>query len=268
MEKAASVFCYSNDNRLTPEDLFGATFVIRMLSGGFCSAVLSKEGNVLSVNQYAFLPNLSVEEKINAMEEALLPFHLQCGKAVFQLYTNINTQIPETFYEEELNPTIADLLVSKSKDYLPVAEKIANEPFYNLSLWDAVLLKKIKKKFPHYELKTSIGSLLAKTAQRQPQEEAFVFVDDNNFTILARNAKGLLGCNCFAFEAEADFLYYCLYFLRGCYPNAENIPVHLCGNIASDSSLHVSLKKYLAKVELIENDVDAISNYHYYYDII
>jgi len=139
---------------------------------------------------------------------------------------------------------------------------------YNLSLWNAVLLEKIKKKFPHYELKTTICALLAKIALRKPQKEAFVFVEDNNFTILARNAKGLLGCNCFAFESEADFLYYCLYFLRGWYQNAEMVPLRLCGNITAQSPLFASLKKYIAKVELMGSEVDAIANPHYYYDII
>jgi len=268
MEKATSVFCYSNNDRLFTEDLSVATFIVRMLSGEFCLAVLSKEGSVLALNQYTFLPNLSFEEKIDTMGDAREQFHLQCGKAVFQLYTHINTQIPEEFYVEKLNGDIANLLVNKSKDYVLVEEKIANEPLYNLSLWNAVLLKKIKKKFPDYELKTTISSLLGKIALRKPQEEAVVFVEDNNFTILTRNAKGLLGCNCFAFEAEADFLYYCLYFLRGWYQNPETVSVALCGNIAAESSLLASLRKYIAKVELIDNKIDAFENAHYYYDII
>ena len=214
------------------------------------------------------MPNLSVEEKITAIENACESFHLECEKAVFQLYTDINTQIPEEFYVENLNNTIADLLVTHSKKYVPVGEKIANEPLYNLSLWDAVLLKKVKEKFPHYELKTTIGSLLAKVARRKLQEEAVVFVEDNNFTIIARNAKGLLGCNCFAFESEADFLYYCLYFLRKLYPNADTVPLTLCGNIAEESPLIASLRKYLVKVEMIGSENDSILNEHYYYDII
>jgi len=268
MEKAISVFGYSNDNRLDTEDLSLARFVIRMLSGGFCLAVLSKEGSILSLNQYVFSPNLSLAGKMDAIEEARQAFHLQCSRAIFQLYTSINTQIPESFYEEKLNPAIADLLVSKSKDYVPIEEKIANEPLYNLSLWNAVLLKKVKKRFPNCELRTTAGVLLAKAACRNPREEAIVFVEDSNFTILARNAKGLLGCNCFSFDTEADFLYYCLYFLRGLYQNAEDVSLRLCGNITAESPLFTSLKKYIAKVELTENETDTIVNSHYYYDIV
>ena len=268
MEKAISVFCYSNDNEAFAEDLSGATFVIRMLSGEFCLAVLAKDGSVRSLNQYTFSPNLSIEEKITAMEDARKPFHLACGKAVFQLYTGINTQIPEEFYVENLNNTIADLLTTHPKEYVPVGEKIAGEPLYNLSLWNAVLLKKIKEKFPHYELKTTICSLLTKILRRKPQEETFVFVEDNNFTIIAKNTKGLLACNSFAFETEADFLYYCLYFMRKMYKNIETIPVTLCGNITAQSSLFVSIKKYVAKVELAVSEDNPIANEHYYYDII
>ena len=270
MKKATLVFCYPNDKTFSIEDWGEATFVIRMLSSGFCLAILSEKGNILSLNRYSFLPNLSIEEKIEAIENARELYHLRCGKTIFQLYTNINTQIPEDFYVENLNNTIADLLVPKSKDYVPLAEKIAKEPLYNISLWNAVLLKKIKEKFPNYELRTTMGSLLAKIEQRKPQEECFVFVEDNNFTIIAKNENGLLACNCFDFENEADFLYYCLLFLRKLYPNIEAVPLALGGNIATQFPLFQSLKKYMAKVELIEKNneaIDPIVNYHYYCDI-
>ena len=244
MEKVISVFCYAVDNERSDEILSSATFVIRMLQGGFCLAVLSKDGVVLSLKQYSFLPNLSVAEKIDAIEKTCEPFHAKCGKAVFQLYTNYNTQIPEEFYVENQNDAIADLLTGHSKECVPVAEKIADEPMYNLSLWNAVLFKKVKEKFPNYELKTTIGSLLVKILVRKPKEESIVFVEDNNFTILARNAKGLLACNSFAFETEADFLYYCLSFLRKLYPNAEAVPLTFCGNITEQSPLFTSIKKY------------------------
>lgn len=267
MKKAVSVFGYASD-KLSAEDLLSAGLVIRMLSGGFCLAVLSKDEQVLSLHQYSFLPNLSIDDKISAIEDACEDFHLQCGKSVFQLYTNINTQIPDEFYVEKLNSAVADLLVNHAKDYVPVAEKIADEPLYNLSLWKADLFKKIKSSFPNYELKTVIGSLLAKPARRKPQDEAIVFVEDMNFTIIARNEKGLLGCNCFAFDTEADFLYYCLYFLRKFYQNPENVPLALGGNITAQSPLFTAVKKYVAQVELLKNPAVDVADYHYYCDII
>ena len=265
---ATSVFCYPSGGKIPVGDLSTAVFTVRMLSGGFCLAVLSKEGKVLYLNQFAFPPNLSVEEKINMIENARPPFHSECGKAVFQLYTNINTQIPESFYAENVNDAVAELLITNSKKYVPVAEKIAEVALYNLSLWEAVLLKKVREHFPDYELKTVLGALLAKTADRKPQEETFVFVEDMNFTMLARNAKGLLACNSFAFETEADFLYYFLYFLRKMYLNAENVPIWFCGNITRQSSLFKAVKKYVSNVELLENGTDTIENQHYYSDII
>jgi hypothetical protein len=267
METASLVFAYSNDNRLNTEDLSAANCVIRMLSGGFCLAVVSKDGSVLSLNQYVFPQTLSAEEKIDAIADARQDFHSHCGKTFFQLYTAVNTQIPEVYYVENLNNAIADLLVNRPKDYVPVEKKIAGEPLYNLSLWEAVLLKKVKEKFPHCELKTTIGALLEKMAMRKPQTEALVFVEDMNFTILARNEKILLGCNSFAFETEADFLYYCLYFMRKIYANAETVPLVLCGNIMAESPLFTALKKYVANVELLKNNAVNVANYHYYCDI-
>lgn len=268
MEKAVLVFCYPDENERSAVDFAAATLIVRMLSGGFCLAVAAKDGTVLDLHHYTFLPNLSFEQKIDIAADTVKNAHLQCAKTVFQLYTNINTQIPEEYYEEKLNSAIADLLVENSKNYVPIAEKIDNASLYNLSLWEAGLLKKVKQNFPQCELKTTMGSLLAKTANRKPQAEAFVFVEDNNFSILARSEKGLLGCNCFAFETEADFLYFCLYFLQGLYQNAETLTVKLCGNIAEQSPLYLALKKYFAKVELIENEDIPIENYHYYYDIV
>jgi hypothetical protein len=270
MEKAYSVFCYSND-AISAEDLSQAIFVIRMLSDGFCLAVLSKDENLLSLHQYVFSPSLSAEEKIDAIGTVCEQTHLRCGKAIFQLYTNINTQIPEEFYVENLNNAIADLLITNSKDYVPVGEKIAGENLYNLSLCPAILLKKIKEKFPKHELRTTLVALLAKIAGRKPQEESFIFVENNNFTVIARNTKGLLACNCFAFETEDDFLYYCLFFLRKMFPNAENVPLFLGGNITEESLLFASLKKYIAKIEWIKKSGESsapIANYHYYCDFI
>jgi hypothetical protein len=267
MEKATSVFCYPNGNQFPAGDLSSATFLVRMLSNGFCLAVLSNEGKVLYLNQYAFPPNLSIGGKIETIENARPPFHSECGKAVFQLYTSINTQIPEAFYTENANDAIADLLINNSKKYVPVGEKIAEVSLYNLSLWDAVLFKKVKECFPNYELKTVLGALLVRTATRTLQEEAIVFVEDMNFTVVARNAKGLLACNSFDFETEADFLYYCLYFLRQLFLNAEIVPIRFCGNITTLSSLFTAVKKYATEAELLENGTQTIENQHYYSDI-
>jgi hypothetical protein len=271
MEKAYSVFCYSDDNQLVVADLSKAVFVVRMLSSGFCLAVLAEHEQVLALNHYTFSHGLSVEDKIDTIENVREEIHLKCGKAVFQLYTNVNTQIPEEFYEENLNKAIAELLVSKSKDYVPMGEKIADEPLYNLSLWNAALLKKVKEKFPDYELQTTMGKLLTNVLCKNSGEESFVFVEDNNFTIIAKNGNGLLAANCFAFENEADFLYYALHFLRKIYPNAETVPLTVGGNITAQSSLFTALRKYSARVKLIENTSESmrsIANYHYYCDIV
>ncbi|MCL2131054.1 MAG: DUF3822 family protein [Lentimicrobiaceae bacterium] len=269
MEQAISVFCYANTDRQSSEHWESAVCVVRLFSSGFCLAVCAEDRAVLSLERYAFVPNLSVEEKIAAIEKACGQQHRACSRAVFQLYTTCNTQIPEAFYVENLNKSIADLLTSRSKEYVPVAEKINGGDMYNLSLWNADLYKKVKETFPNYELKTTIGALLEKVSVREPQAESLVFVEDNNFTILARNAKGLLACNSFAFETEADFLYYCLCFLRKFYPNAELVPLVFCGNITEQSSLFTAVKKYVAKVELMEKSgFDLFVNYHYYCDII
>ena len=270
MNKSISIFSHSSTESISEDLLPSAIFIVRMLSNSFCLCVLAGDKTVLRLEQYAFSGGLSLSEKFDEMENACKKTGVVCGKNVFQYYTNINTQVPEDYYVEHLNITIADLLASNSKEYVPVAEKIDEWKLYNLSLWNKDLREKVSEKFPNFQLRTVLSALLEKIAARPPKTEAFVFVEDSNFTVIATNEKGLLAANSFAFESEADFLYYSLAFLRKFYQNTNSFSVFLCGNIAKESPLILSLKKYLPRVEFMKNEPEnsSITNNHYYYDIV
>jgi hypothetical protein len=270
MDKAVSVFSYSNSADVSQWQTKDLSLIVRMLSNGFCVCVLSGDKTVLYLEQYAFSGGLPLEEKFGEMENACKKMGIACGKSVFQYYTNSNTQIPEEYYVENLNNAIADLLAADAKEYVPVAEKIDGWKLYNLSLWNKELREKVNEKFPNFQLKTVLGALLEKTAARQPKEEAFVFVEDNHFTIIAANEKGLLAANSFAFENESDFLYYSLAFLRKFYQNTNAISVFLCGNIVKESPLFLSMNKYISDLKLMkcESENGSIENSHYYGDIV
>jgi len=270
MNKSTSIFSHSNPADLSQQSRDSLSLVVRMLSNGFCLCVLADDKTVLRLEQYAFSDGLSLAEKFDEMENACKKTGVVCGKNAFQYYTNINTQVPEDYYVEHLNITIADLLASNSKEYVPVAEKIDEWKLYNLSLWNKDLREKVNEKFPNFQLKTVLSALLEKIAARPPKEEAFVFVEDKHFAIIAKNAKGLLGSNGFAFESEADFLYYSLAFLRKFYQNTNSLSVFLCGNITKESPLFASMNKYLPRLELMKSEAgnSLIENSHYYFDII
>jgi len=269
MSKAIPVFSYSFAG-LNQRQTENSSLVVRMLSDDFCVFVLSEDKTVLSLERYAFTVGQTLTEKFDDMETVCKKAGAACKKNVFQLYTHVNTQIPKEFYVEQLNISIADLLVPDSKEYVPAAEKIAKWKLYNLSLWNKDLREKIYEKFPDYQLKTVLGALLEKIADRPPKEEAFIFVENNNFTIIAANEKGLLAANCFAFETESDFLYYSLAFLHKFHQNIHLLPVFLCGNIAQESPLYLSMNKYLPHVELMKGEAvnNSIENNHYYGDIV
>jgi hypothetical protein len=97
-----------------------------------------------------------------------------------------------------------------------------------------------------------LGFLLQQLAELPPEERIFVFVEKNNFTVIATNKDRLLGVNTFSFSTEADFLYYCLAFARKMFYDPGIIPFILGGNIAEGSPLHRGVKKYFSSANIVD----------------
>jgi len=242
---------------------------IRMSSEGFCVAVVSSQNKLDELVHYEFAPNLSLKEKVQAIVEIEKNQKYICKERIFRFYTNLNTQIPEEFYTAKDEQSIIYLLTDKPEQYICTAEKIEAWKLYTVSLREKEFMKEIQMAFPDFELSSTMASLMNFTAQQQ-QEIALIFVENNNFTVIAANEKGLLGANTFSFSTEADFLYYCLAFLRKMFVHSNSLSILLSGNIVEGSSLYNAIGKYFTSVRLVspENTEDfPIENYARYCDL-
>ena len=266
-KNAELVFSYTREN--TDENALVNTKSIRMSSDGFCISVISSQNQLDEFVQYVFAPNLSVKEKIKSVATVEKKQKYNCEDAVFKLYTRRNTQIPEEFYDKEDECKIISLLVDQAEQYVPLAEKIESWQLYTISLWETEIFLEIQKEFPKFQLSTTMASLMG-FVSKQEKETALVFVENNNFTVIAANKKGLLGANTFSFASETDFLYYCIAFLRKMFPKVDSLPLTLCGNIMEGSPLYNAIGKYFASVTFVipENKDDfRIENYSQYCDL-
>lgn len=259
------VFSYINDN--TDVNVFD-TKLIRMSSEGFCMAITSLPNRLEKLFHYSFVSGLSWKEKLKIIAD-FDKKESKCNRNIFKTYTEYNTQIPEEFYSHDNEPKIAALLTDKPKDYVPISEKIEPWRLYTISLWNKEIVNDIKREFPNFQLSTTMVSLM-NTVSKQEQEAAFIFIENNNFTIVVGNKENLLGANTFSFTSETDFLYYCLAFLRKISPKTSEISLVLCGNIVEQSPLFTALKKYFSSIKLItpmKSNNFPIDNYSYYCDL-
>ena len=264
---AELVFSYTCDN--TDVNALGNTKSIRMSSDGFCISVVSSQNQLDEFVQYVFAPNLSVEKKIKSIVAVEKKQKFNYEHAVFKLYTYLNTQIPEGFYDKGDESKIISLLTDQAEQYVSLAEKIESWQLYTVSLWKTEFFQKIQKEFPDFQLSTTMAALM-NFVSKQEKETALIFVENNNFTVIAANKNGLLGANTFSFTSETDFIYYCMAFLRKMFPKVDSLPLTLCGNIMEGSPLYNAIGKYFASVTFVipENKDDfRIEDYSQYCDL-
>ena len=241
--------------------------IIRLSSKGFCIAVIPLDNKPKQLFQYAFTSNnLALEDKLDVIANVNREI-VQCENNLFSIYTQFNVQIPDEFYNQEDDKAILPLLVENPQKYIPFAEHIDAWKLYNVSALENELSAGLTKKFPNYKLSTVLSSLLKIVAEEKEDKNVLIFVEDNNFTIIAVNGRKLLGVNTFVFSNEADFLYYTHSFLRKMYINPENVSLKLCGNIAPQSPLHSILNKYYSSVGMLACAEDTSGNYSYFCDL-
>jgi len=264
---AELVFSYTREN--ADVNALGNTKSIRMSSDGFCISIVSSQNQLNEFVHYVFTPNLSIKEKIKSIATIEKKQKTNCEHTVFKFYTHLNTQIPEEFYDKEDEHKIIPLLTEKAEQYVSLAEKIESWKLYTVSLWKAEFMKEIQKTFPTFQLSTTMTSLMD-FASTQEKETAIIFVENNDFTIIAANKERLLGANTFSFTTEADFLYYCMAFLRKMFPKMDTLSLTLCGNIMEKSPLFNAIRKYFTSVTFVmpdnKNDFP-IENYSQYCDL-
>jgi hypothetical protein len=242
--------------------------VIRMTSDGFCLSILSESKGLEAVFQYSFAPHLSFASKIAAIAAVDKERDISCDKNVFRLYTKYNVQIPEEFHDGSNNEAILSVTVSNDEQYIPFEEKVDGWKLYNISAWEKELYAEVKTRFPNCQFSTVVTSLLNIIAKQKKEKKALIFVENNNFTIIAVDNRQLTGINTFPFYTEKDFLYYCYAFLRKIFVEPEHISLKLCGNIAKQSSLYSAISKYCQDVDMLSGKGNTVGdNYSYYCDL-
>jgi hypothetical protein len=252
MRKKNTSLTFSHVNDETNLSASPEKKVIRMLSEGFCIGILSPSYGIERLFQYSFDPNLSFNDKLEAICERDQEKNISCEENFFRLYTNCNVQIPEAFHDKSGNEAILALITDKRKYYLPFEEKVEAWKLYNLSAWEKTLYGQLEIKFPNYHFSTVTKSFLEVVAKQAGEKRnVFIFVENNNFAIAAIDDHALKGINNFPFHTEKDFLYYCCSFLRKIFPTMENISLKLCGNITRKSPLYNALKRYFRQVEFL-----------------
>ena len=265
--KNRSILTFSYVNDGSDLDVSNRRKLIRMSSRGFCIAIISGDKRAERVHQYSFTSyDLSFEDKLDAVAKVNQELNIACKNNFFRLYTQYNVQIPEQFYAQENDAATLSLTVENAEEYMPIAEKSEIWNLYNISAWKKELYFSIKNKFPDYELNTVLSALLPIAARQANEKESFVFVGDNNFTIIAVDEHKLLGINTFNFVNEGDFLYYLCGFLRKMYIYPDAVSLKLGGNIAVKSSLYDILNRYFSSVEMATFP-NAIENYSYFCDL-
>ena len=245
--------------------------IIRLSSKGFCIAVIPLEKKPKQLFQYTFTSyNLSLEDKLDAIA-AINKETVQCENNLFSIYTQFNVQVPDEFYDQNNDKAILPLLVENPQKYVPIAEYIDVWKLYNVSALENELYLGLTNKFPNYKLSAVLSSLLKIVTEQKGGKNVLVFVEDNNFTIIATDGQKLLGANTFMFANEGDFLYYAHSFLRKMYVNPDSVSLKLCGNIAPQSPIYNTLNKYYTSVEMLScsqpSSQDASSNYSYFCDL-
>jgi predicted DNA-binding protein YlxM (UPF0122 family) len=242
--------------------------IIRMSSAEFCIGIISHSKGLEQIYQYSFVSNLSLNDKIATIVDIDNERNIRCENSLFRLYTNYNVQVPEEFHDENSKEAILSVITDCQKQYIPFEEKVDFWELYNISAWEKELYAEVKDKFPDYKLSTVVTSLLNIVARQQKEKDVLIFVENNNFTIIAVEKQKLIGINTFPFQTEKDFLYYSYAFLRKRFADLDNIQLKLCGNVTKQSSLYKLMSKYCQHVEILSQGEESTdNNYSFYCDL-
>ena len=79
-----------------------------------------------------------------------------------------------------------------------------------------------------------------------------IFVDNNTLIIVVMNDGQLEFCNIFPYHTSNDLIYFVLFVLDEILGvEKENCPVHLYGNIDSQSEIYQLIRTYISQVSLL-----------------
>ncbi|MDR1793528.1 MAG: DUF3822 family protein [Bacteroidales bacterium] len=247
--KANLIFSYADNTPIDEAEC--ANLSVRWTSDGFCLLLSLANGKVILLHQYGFVDACTIEEQLLSVQSATKNLFVPYKEHLFVVYTQLNTQIPKSFYVPDDNVAISALLTEKHQDYKVIATAVEAMNLYNLSLIQNAVNQILTDKFSAYQIYPSITGLLTEMSRRKNGKEAFIFVDNSNFTLMAGESGNLLAANTFHYNTEDDFVYYLLSFMRQISDKFQSIPLSLAGNITADSSICRSVKKFFEKVDFL-----------------
>jgi len=86
--------------------------------------------------------------------------------------------------------------------------------------------------------------------QRSLQKKTYLYIEQNNLSILLAQDGRLEFCNQFYFASPEDFIYYTLLVMQEQKLNPDQDPVTVWGDLTHDSALFTILRKYIRNVSL------------------
>lgn len=179
---------------------------------------------------------------------------------------NINTLIPQEFYDDSLKKEYMSLLNSDSENHIQ-ADFIESINVYN------VYQNKDRTEYKTVHTSTVlIENLIKEFSERKEETRVFVNVKDNSYELIIIDGEKLLFHNYFNFYTKEDFLYFILFTFEQHRIDNESVPLYFMGFIEEKSSIVELCSRYIRNIRFIKKDnnysyiseLDSIPYYYYH----
>lgn len=161
------------------------------------------------------------------------------------------TLCPSAFYNEENNRTLLEFNAGTISNKLIVTDDV-NSEIKLIYCIDENLKSALDRLFPQNQLKHTLTVLskLLLQSEELVKEDILLAIHNNYIEVIVKQGQQLLLANQFSIKTEEDVLYYILFILEQYQFNPLTVNVTLAGNLHSNSSLIISLKKYIKTIHL------------------
>lgn len=234
------------------EDIISCVKAIRLQENGFCIVVYQPETReVYVIEEHLFEEIYPSNGKMHLLSQVESQWKTETNTR-FICFNPVNTQIPESMYDEQNRKHYLQLMTGEAYDYVARAEWVKAFGLYTLTGWNKQLYHEIQVQYPACEMHSGMYVLLHALARQEGEKKAIAFIENNCLHIATCCENQLLGCNSFRFENGNDFLYYLIGFLHTTQKGLEGIKLYMGGQVEADSLLYTSSQKYIKQLELLE----------------
>jgi hypothetical protein len=168
---------------------------------------------------------------------------------------NLNTLVPNALFDEEF-----------AGSYLQFNTKVFESDFFahdNLEKNDVVnvyipyvnINNYLIDQFGPFEYKHASSILIPKLldyTKNNDVAQMFVHFGSVNFEIIVAQNRKLLLFNSFEYQTPADFVYYLLFTAEQLRLNPEHFPLHILGDLDSESEFYQLAYKYVRHIRLLD----------------